>query len=330
VRFTLPDEVRDLQQAITRWNSQRPIIEGFDLREWQQFLNWGLLPSVGDVDGELPATAVALMEVSRRGLPGPVLEASLVMQSSARAREVLQMKGVVTSVTPGPAGPSMVGWGAVADLVVDQESGKDLATGPLPSLTTAYVHPHGWWERSVATSHSVSPELKWCLASALITGLARGALDLAVGYSKDRHQFGQPIAAFQAVQFPLAECKSFVEGTYWMALDAALRLHTEKHGAGVACALAWLCSVRTARLVSEACHQAFGAAGLANETGLNELTWGMRWLVQTEGTSRAHAYLRERRLPDTSGVGCLVHERFAQDPTPESLLSAGQSTLYER
>jgi butyryl-CoA dehydrogenase/short/branched chain acyl-CoA dehydrogenase len=39
---------------------------------------------------------------------------------------------------------------------------------------------------------------------AQMLGLARGALDHALRYAKERRQFGQPIAAFQGVQFDLA------------------------------------------------------------------------------------------------------------------------------
>ncbi|OLE25441.1 MAG: acyl-CoA dehydrogenase, partial [Actinobacteria bacterium 13_1_20CM_3_71_11] len=40
--------------------------------------------------------------------------------------------------------------------------------------------------------------------AAQLVGLASGALDAAVSYAQRRHQFGQPIANFQGVQFPLA------------------------------------------------------------------------------------------------------------------------------
>lgn len=42
-------------------------------------------------------------------------------------------------------------------------------------------------------------------------GIAQGALDLAVKYSKERNQFGQPISSFQGVQFMLADMATQVE-----------------------------------------------------------------------------------------------------------------------
>ena len=41
--------------------------------------------------------------------------------------------------------------------------------------------------------------------AAQAVGLAQGALDLAVAYARERQQFGQPIAAFQGIQWMLAD-----------------------------------------------------------------------------------------------------------------------------
>jgi alkylation response protein AidB-like acyl-CoA dehydrogenase len=47
--------------------------------------------------------------------------------------------------------------------------------------------------------------------AACATGLAQGALDLAVGYALERQQFGRPIAEFQGLQFLLADMDAAVE-----------------------------------------------------------------------------------------------------------------------
>ena len=41
--------------------------------------------------------------------------------------------------------------------------------------------------------------------AALSVGLAQGAYEAARAYAKERRQFGQPIAAFQAIQWKLAD-----------------------------------------------------------------------------------------------------------------------------
>ncbi len=56
--------------------------------------------------------------------------------------------------------------------------------------------------------------------AACATGLAQGALDLAVGYAKERHQFGRAIGEFQGLQFLLADMSAAVEAaraTYLLA-----------------------------------------------------------------------------------------------------------------
>ena len=55
--------------------------------------------------------------------------------------------------------------------------------------------------------------------AALSVGIARGALDAALAYAKERRQFGKPIAAFQAIRFKLADMATAV---------SAARLLTER------------------------------------------------------------------------------------------------------
>jgi alkylation response protein AidB-like acyl-CoA dehydrogenase len=55
-------------------------------------------------------------------------------------------------------------------------------------------------------------------------GAARRAFDLAVDYAKERHQFGQPIGKFQAIQHKLANCLIALEGVR-LVLDHAARSH---------------------------------------------------------------------------------------------------------
>jgi butyryl-CoA dehydrogenase/short/branched chain acyl-CoA dehydrogenase len=56
---------------------------------------------------------------------------------------------------------------------------------------------------------------------AQMIGLARGALDHAVRYVKERRQFGKPIADFQAVQFQLARAATELEAARLLVYNAA-------------------------------------------------------------------------------------------------------------
>lgn len=57
--------------------------------------------------------------------------------------------------------------------------------------------------------------------AALSLGIAKGAYNAALAYSKERHQFGQPIANFQAIQFKLADIATRIEAAELLTLQAA-------------------------------------------------------------------------------------------------------------
>lgn len=57
--------------------------------------------------------------------------------------------------------------------------------------------------------------------AALSLGIAKGAFDASVKYSKERHQFGQPIANFQAISFKLADMAMQIEAAELLTLQAA-------------------------------------------------------------------------------------------------------------
>jgi cyclohex-1-ene-1-carbonyl-CoA dehydrogenase len=59
----------------------------------------------------------------------------------------------------------------------------------------------------------------FCAAQAV--GIARGALDEAVGHAKNRVQFGKPIADLSVIQFMIADMAAAVEGAQLMTLHAA-------------------------------------------------------------------------------------------------------------
>ena len=57
--------------------------------------------------------------------------------------------------------------------------------------------------------------------AALSVGIAQGALDAAVQYSKERKQFGKPISSFQGISFKLAEMATKVDAARLLTLKAA-------------------------------------------------------------------------------------------------------------
>ncbi len=57
--------------------------------------------------------------------------------------------------------------------------------------------------------------------AALSLGMARGALDAAVKYSKERKQFGKTISEFQAIQFKLADMATELDAAWLLTMRAA-------------------------------------------------------------------------------------------------------------
>ncbi len=57
--------------------------------------------------------------------------------------------------------------------------------------------------------------------ASLSLGIAKGAYEAAVKYAKERHQFGQPIANFQAIGFKLADMATQIEAAELLTLQAA-------------------------------------------------------------------------------------------------------------
>ena len=65
-------------------------------------------------------------------------------------------------------------------------------------------------------------------------GIAQGALDFALGYVKERRQFGKPIADFQGVQFMLADMAMRLEGARQLTYHAAVKSERAMGGEKVA------------------------------------------------------------------------------------------------
>jgi len=110
----------------------------------------------------------------------------------------------------------------------------------------------------------------WRTALAVeMAGTMHAALDVALDHVRGRRQFGRPIGAFQAVQHRLARCAVLVEGTRWLAREAADRGAPEE-----AAALAAAHGAFAAQQVFDETHQFSGAMGFTRGHDLH--VWSMR------------------------------------------------------
>ena len=99
--------------------------------------------------------------------------------------------------------------------------------------------------------------------AAEMTGLATAALDMTVGYLKERKQFGVPIGAFQALQHRAAHLWSETEITTSAVLNAG-RILDGKDDASLAVSLAKARATQTAQLAVQEGVQMHGGIGMTD------------------------------------------------------------------
>jgi butyryl-CoA dehydrogenase len=95
-------------------------------------------------------------------------------------------------------------------------------------------------------------------------GIAQGALDHAIGYAKQRIQFGKPISKLQAIQFKMADMATKIEAARLLTYQAAWR---EDQGLpyGLQSAMSKLFASDTAMEVTVEAVQIFGGYGYTRE-----------------------------------------------------------------
>ena len=120
--------------------------------------------------------------------------------------------------------------------------------------------------------------------AAQMLGLAEGAWSLAVKYSKERRQFGKPIAEFQAVQFALAEMATQIEAARNLVYNAA-----RMKCAGVPfvkeAAIAKLFTSRVAEQVASQAVEIYGGYGFVRDYPMEKFYRDAKIGSIYEGTS---------------------------------------------
>lgn len=120
--------------------------------------------------------------------------------------------------------------------------------------------------------------------AAQMLGLAEGAWSYAVKYSKERKQFGKPIAEFQSIQFQLAEIATEIEATRMLVYNAA-----RMKAAGVPfvkeAAMAKLFASRVAEEASSKAVEIYGGYGFVKDYPVEKLYRDAKIGAIYEGTS---------------------------------------------
>jgi alkylation response protein AidB-like acyl-CoA dehydrogenase len=131
--------------------------------------------------------------------------------------------------------------------------------------------------------------------AALAVGLAQGAYEAAKKYAKERRQFGQPIAAFQAIQWKLADNATRIEAARLLTYRAA---YLKDHGIRMTreSAMAKLYSSEIAVKAADDCVQIHGGYGFVKDYPAEKYFRDVKLLTIGEGTSEIQRLVIARQL----------------------------------
>ena len=126
-------------------------------------------------------------------------------------------------------------------------------------------------------------------------GIARGAFEKALAYAKERQQFGQPIADFQAIQWMLADMATQMDAARLLTFRAA---YLQEHGQPFIkeSSMAKLFSAETAMFVTTKALQIHGGYGYIKSFPLERYFRDARILEIYEGTSEIQRRTIARQL----------------------------------
>ena len=126
-------------------------------------------------------------------------------------------------------------------------------------------------------------------------GIASGAYELALAYSKERKAFGKPISQHQAIQFKLADMATDIEAARLLCLNAA-SLKDQKKDFAKASAMAKLYASKVAMDVTVEAVQVHGGYGFVKEYHVERLMRDAKITQIYEGTSEIQKIVISREL----------------------------------
>lgn len=131
--------------------------------------------------------------------------------------------------------------------------------------------------------------------AALSLGIAKGAFKAAVKYSKERHQFGQPIANFQGISFKLADMATEIEASELLIRKAADLKNNSKDVTKVSAMAKYYASEVAVRCATEAV-QIFGGYGYTKDFPVEKFYRDSKLCTIGEGTSEIQKLVIAREV----------------------------------
>jgi alkylation response protein AidB-like acyl-CoA dehydrogenase len=127
-------------------------------------------------------------------------------------------------------------------------------------------------------------------------GIAQGALDAAIAYTKDRKQFGRPVADNQGVQFMLADMAMKTEAARLMVYSAAARAERGEADLGFISAASKCFASAIAMEVTTDAVQLFGGAGYTVDYPVERMMRDAKITQIYEGTNQIQRVVMSRAL----------------------------------
>lgn len=131
--------------------------------------------------------------------------------------------------------------------------------------------------------------------AALSLGIAKGAYEAAVKYAKERHQFGQPIANFQAIAFKLADMATRIEAAELLTRQAADMKNAQKRMTKEAAMAKYYASEVAVWTANEAV-QVFGGYGYTKDFPVEKFYRDAKLCTIGEGTSEIQKLVISREI----------------------------------
>jgi len=127
-------------------------------------------------------------------------------------------------------------------------------------------------------------------------GIAQGALDYAVGYARERQQFGKAIAEFQGIQFMLADMEAATAAARAMVYQASQLIDAHSPEITHVAAIAKLLASDAAMKVTTDAVQILGGYGYVNEYPVERMMRDAKITQIYEGTNQIQRVVIARHL----------------------------------
>ncbi len=131
--------------------------------------------------------------------------------------------------------------------------------------------------------------------AALSLGIAQGAFDAALQYSKERHQFNKPISSFQGISFKLADMATKVEAAKLLTFRAA-DLKNRGKNVNLESAMAKLYASEICVEVANDAVQIFGGYGYTKDFPVEKFYRDAKLCTIGEGTSEIQKLVISRAV----------------------------------